>query len=67
MWALNRVNIIQNKKRNNKGTNNNNNTNTKKPHIVVPYIKGMGESCKNICRKHGVEVNFKGAAPSKTS
>ena len=46
-------------KRNNKGTNNNNNTNTRKPYSVVPYIKSMGESCKNICRKHGVEVYFK--------
>ena len=55
MWALNRVNITQNKKRNNKGTNKNNNTSIKKPYIVVPYIKGMGASCKNICSKHGVE------------
>ena len=59
MWALNRVNITQNKKRNNKETNKNNNTSTKKPCIVVQYIKGMGESCKNICRKHGVEIYFK--------
>ena len=63
MWELNRVNITQNKKRNNKGTKNN--TNATKPYIVVPYIKGMGESCKNICRKHGVEVYFKGGRPIK--
>ena len=30
------------------------------PYIVVPYIQGMSESCKNICRKHGVEMYFKG-------
>ena len=65
MWALNRVNFTQNKKRNNKGTNNNNNTNTKKPYIVVPYIKGMGESWKNICRKHGVEAYSKGGSTIK--
>ena len=29
-------------------------------HIVVPYIQVMGESCKNICRKHGVEMYFNG-------
>ena len=63
MWALNRVNIMQNKERNNKGTNNN--TNTKNTYIVVPYIKGMGESCTNICRKHGVEVYFKGGSTIK--
>ena len=64
MWALNRVNITQNK-RNYKGTNNINNTNTKMPYIVVPYIKGMSESCKNICRKQGVEVYFKGGSTIK--
>ena len=31
-----------------------------KPCIVVPYVKGMSESCKNICRKHGIEMYFKG-------
>ena len=30
-----------------------------KPYIVVPYIQGMSESCKKICRKHGVEMYFK--------
>ena len=64
-WALNRVNIMQKKEENNKGINNNNNTNTKKPYIVVPYIKGLGESCKNICRKHGVEVYFRGGSTIK--
>ena len=26
---------------------------------MVPYMKGMSESCKNICRKHGVEMHFR--------
>ena len=65
LWALNRVNINQNKKRNNKRTNNNNNTNTNKPYIVVPYIKDLEESCKNMCRKHGVEVYFRGGSTIK--
>ena len=58
-WALNRVNInqIQNKQ----GTNKNKtNTNSKKPYIVVPYMQGLSESCKNICKKHGVEMYFRG-------
>ena len=65
LWAWNRVNINTNQKRNNKGKNNNksnNSNNTNKPYIVVPYMKGLGESCKNICRKHGVEVYFRGGS-----
>ena len=59
-WALNRANFtIKQKKRIN---NNNKNSNTKnKPYIVVPYMKGLSESCRNICRKHGIEMYFKGA------
>ena len=65
MWALNSVNISQNKKKNKHGTNKNNNTSTKKPYIIVPYIQGMSESCKNICRKHGVDMYFKGGSTIK--
>ena len=35
-----------------------NSINNNKPYIMVPYIKGMSESCKNICRKHGIEMHF---------
>ena len=28
--------------------------------IMVPYMQGMSESCKHICRKHGVEMHFRG-------
>ena len=65
LWAWNTVNINKNQKRENKGNNNNNNSNSNninKPYIVVPYMKGLRESCKNICRKHGVEVYFKGGS-----
>ena len=27
----------------------------------MPYMKGLSESCKNICRKHGIEMYFEGA------
>ena len=37
---------------NKRGSNN-------KPYIVVPYIQGMEESCKDICRKHRVNMYFK--------
>ena len=65
MWALNRANIILNKKKNKKGTSKNSNNSSKKPYIVVPYIQGMSDSCKNICRKHEVEMYFKGGSTIK--
>ena len=64
-WAWNRVNISKNQKRNNQGNSKNSNSNsnnTKKPYIVVPYMKGLGETCKNIHRRHGVEVSFRGGS-----
>ena len=60
-WALNRVDIKQkNKNRTNQGTYKNNTGSNNKPYIVVPYVQCMSESYKNICRKHGVEMYFKG-------
>ena len=35
----------------------------KKPsvgHIVMPYIKGLGENFEKICGKYGIQTNFKG-------
>ena len=65
LWALKRANIKHNKPnrptvyfiniRNNQSHNNN-----KMPHIVVPYNKGLGEYCKNICSKHGIQMYFRG-------
>ena len=69
IWALNGASIKQkktnrtnqdsNNRRNNTGFNNNN------PYIVVPYVKGMSESGKNICRKHGIDMHFKGGSTIK--
>ena len=53
--ALNRANFT-NKYKNIKNSNMNN-----KPYIVVPYMKGLSERCKNICRKHDIEMFFKEA------
>ena len=61
-WALTRANIKQKKKTStNQGTTKNTNKtgSNNKSYIVVPYIQGMGESFKNICRKHQVEMYFK--------
>ena len=44
------------------------NPKTKHPakcHIVIPYTQGIGESLKNICKKHGVDVHFKGGQTLK--
>ena len=45
-------------KRKNKTTYSTNSN--KKPYRVVPYMKGLSESCKNIYRRHGIEMHFKG-------
>ena len=46
-------------------------TTTNKPlrrsHIVIPYVPGMCESIKNIGKKYGVAVYFKGNRTLKTS
>ena len=31
-----------------------------KPYMVVPYYRGMSESLKKVCSRHGVQVYFKG-------
>ena len=57
--SLSRATINQKKKTNtNQGTTNTTNKrgSNKKPNIVVPYIQGMRDSCKNISRKHGVDM-----------
>ena len=37
----------------------NNNTNTHNIYIVVPYIKGLSKSFKNVCDIVGIQVHFK--------
>ena len=48
----------------NQKKNNNSNTNkqmsNQNPYIMVPYYKGLSESMKRTCNKHGVQVYFKG-------
>ena len=60
-WALKRagMNSMDGNKRRNKTTYSTNSK--KKPYLVVPYMKGLSESCKNICSRHGIEMHFKGA------
>ena len=48
----------------NQKKNSNSNTNNQKgnpnPYIVLPYYKGLSESMKRTCDRHGVQVYFKG-------
>ena len=36
-----------------------------KCHIVVPYTQGIGAILKKICKKHGVDIHFKGGQTLK--
>ena len=62
-WALNRVKIKSkgsaNKKRRDT-TETDHNNNNQKPYMVVPYYRGLSESLKKVCSRHGVQVYFKG-------
>ena len=62
-WALNRVMIkskgsVNKKRRDTTKTGQNNNI--QKPYMVVPYYRGLSESLKKVCSRHGVQVYFKG-------
>ena len=62
-WALNRVKIKQRssaKKRSNATQTGHDNPNQQKPYMVIPYYRGLSESLKKICSRHGVQVYFKG-------
>ena len=67
-WALNRIKM----KIKNPNTRKNNNKQKKpgtdiiqKPHITVPYQRGLSESFKRTCNNHGVQVHFKGGTTIK--
>ena len=67
-WAFNRANFTnKNNNRTNKNKNNKNLNIKNKPYIVMPYMKGLSETCKNICRKHGIERFSKEPIPSGSS
>ena len=61
-WAIQK--IFQ-KHQNKEGKKTPRSTHHTKCHIVVPYMEGMGESLKKICRRHGVDMHFKGGRTLK--
>ena len=34
-------------------------------HKVIPYIQGLGESFKKICRKYGIQTHLRGNSTIK--
>ena len=61
-WAIDRILHQQQEGRESRNRRRDNNTSqiNKRCHIVVPYSQGLYEIYKNICRKYGVQVHFKG-------
>ena len=35
-------------------------SNNQRPHMVIPYTKGLSESLKNVCSKHRIQLFFRG-------
>ena len=40
--------------------NTSNSRGKNKPYMVLPYVRGLSKSMKNICSKHGVQVHYRG-------
>ena len=65
-WALNKIKLkikAQVQNNNKRGINNSASNTTKSQRLcmVVPYTKGLSESLKKVCNKHGVQVYFRGS------
>ena len=62
-WAPNRVkNKIKAPRKQDpkRKENTNNNGGQNKPYMVLPYVRDLSESMKNICSRYGVQVHYKG-------
>ena len=67
-WALNRIKMKTRnptKKRNNINQNKSVTDTTQKPHIIVPYHRGLSESFKKAFNNQGMQVYFKGGTTIK--
>ena len=71
LWALNRVKI-KNKttqawqKRKQPNANTKGTTGNQKSYMVLPYVKGLSESMKNVGKKHGIQTYFRGGNTIKS-
>ena len=74
IWAQKRVKLKikapqrpDQRKRDNIKANKYYTTGNKKPYMVLPYVKRLSESMKNLCNKHGYRYITKEEIPSKAS
>ena len=66
-WALNKARLrVKARKTRKQNTHDNGKNKNQRPYMVVPYHKGLSESLKKICGKHGVQVYFKGGHTIKS-
>ena len=71
MWALNRVKLKtkatqaqEQCKKNN--TNAKDTSGNKKSYMVLPYVKGLSGSMKNVGKKYGIQTYFRGGNTIKS-
>ena len=68
-WALNRAKLrvkARKTRKQNHNTNDNVINKNQRTYMMVPNHKGLSESLKKICGKHGVQVYFKGSNTIKS-
>ena len=72
LWALNRVKIksknsqAQHQQRTQPNVNTRGKTGNQKSYMVLPSVKGLSESIKNVGKKHGIQIYFKGGNTIKS-
>ena len=64
-WAIRKIFKQQHRKEKKQTPRRTTKQSTNRCHIVIPYVPGIGESIKNIGKKHGVPVYFKGGRTHK--
>ena len=59
-------NQAQHQNRTQPNLNNRRRTENQKSYMVLPYVKGLSESIKNVGKKHGIQIYFKGGNTIKS-
>ena len=71
MWALNRVKLKNKATKTQEQRRPQNTTakvtaGNKRSYMVLPYVKGLSESMKNVGKKHGIQTYFRGGNTIKS-
>ena len=72
LWSLNRVKIknkttqAQQQQRTQPNANTRGTIGNQKSYMVLPYVKGLSESIKNVGKKHGIQTYFNGGNTIKS-